>query len=268
MARLKINIVGGGPGGLYFALLMKKARPDCTVTLLERDAPTDTFGWGIVFSDKTLSYLRDNDEPTHAAITAAFELWDNVDVVHRDQKITIRGNKFSGIGRLAFLNIFQQRCRELGVDLRFRTNVAENGIAPLADCDLLVGADGANSSVRRYFSSNFGPTVDVRRNKYIWLGTHHLFNGLTLTFRQNDAGTFAAHSYKFNKSASTFIVECSGETWKRAGLATMNEHQTLAYLAGVFAQDLGGQPLLSNNFVRWLNFPLIRNANWHHQNVV
>lgn len=263
---MKITIVGGGPSGLYFAILMKKLSPANQITIVERDGPNDTFGWGIVFSDQTFSYLKDNDEPSYAEISSNCEIWDNVDVVHRDQKITIRGNRFSGIGRLAFLNILQKRCRELGVEIKFHMNATDP--AELAPYDLLVGADGANSTVRRAHNDAFQPSVEMRKNKYIWLGTHKLFHGLTLTFRENEAGLFIAHSYKFNKTTSTFIVECSEQTWSAAGLDRMSDDETCEYLAGVFKKDLDGHALLSNNFVRWLNFPLVKNSQWHHENVV
>ncbi|HJQ25243.1 MAG TPA: FAD-dependent monooxygenase [Blastocatellia bacterium] len=263
---MKINIVGGGPAGLYFAILMKRLDPSHRITVIERDGPDDTFGWGIVFSDQTFGYLKDNDEPSFNEIMRACQTWDNVVVVHRDEQVTIRGNRFSGIARLAFLNILQTRCRALGVELRFHTNATD--IEPLTACDLLVGADGANSLVRRTYEGVFQPTVDWRKNKYIWLGTHQLFHGLTLTFREHAAGLFIAHSYKFNDTTSTFIVECDETTWANAGFEKMNEAETCAYLADVFKKDLDGHALLANNFVRWLNFPLIKNQQWHHGNVV
>jgi anthraniloyl-CoA monooxygenase len=263
---MRILVVGGGPAGLYFALLMKQRDPRHEVMVVERDGPNDTFGWGIVFSDQTFSYLEDNDGPSADAIVAACETWDNVDVVHRGQKVAIRGNRFSGIARLAFLNILHRRCEAVGVDLRFRTNWTDPD--QLNGFDLVVGADGANSLVRQHFKDAFQPTIDLRRNKYIWRGSRQLFHGRTLTFRQPDAGVFAAHSYKFNTTTSTFIVECPPQTWARAGFASLSEAGTCAYLERVFADDLGGHPLLTNNFVRWLNFPLVKNARWHHGNVV
>lgn len=263
---LRITIVGCGPAGLYFAILMKRLNPAHHVTILERDGPNDTFGWGIVFSDQTFSYLKDSDPESHAQIIEAGEVWDNVDVVHKGRKITIRGNRFSGIARLTFLKILHQRCTDLGVDMRFDTNVSD--LSQLPEFDLLVGADGANSFIRRAHSEFFQPVLDWRTNKYIWLGTNRLFDGLTLTFRQNEAGLFIAHSYKFSKTTSTFIVECSEDVWRRAGLGEKSGEETCRYLAEVFKDDLSGHPLLSNNFVKWLNFLLVKNRHWSHGNVV
>jgi anthraniloyl-CoA monooxygenase len=263
---MKITIIGGGPSGLYFAILMKKLDRTHEVTLLERDGPNDTFGWGIVFSDQTFSYLADNDKKSFAAITKACQQWDNVDVVHKDQKVSIRGNKFSGIGRLAFLNILHKRCTDLGVDLRFETTVSD--LNELQPYDLLVGADGSNSFVRGAFQKEFLPSVDLRKNRYIWLGTNQLFHGLTLIFREHEAGLFIAHAYKFNETTSTFIVECNEATWRNARFDWKSDPETCQYLAEVFKTDLGGHPLLSNNFVRWLNFPLVKNKRWHHKNIV
>ena len=263
---MNINIIGGGPAGLYFAILMKKAEPAHRIRIYERNGPDDTFGWGVVFSGKTLANLRAADEESHAEITKQFEAWDNVDVVHRDEKISIHGNSFSGIARLQLLKILQRRAEQLGIEISFRTEV--NDVEALrGECDLLVAADGVNSTVRLQYVEQLKPQLDLRAHRYIWYGTNQLFHGLTLTFRQNSAGTFAAHSYKFNKQTSTFIVECDPETWKRAGFDRMPDDETRAYVAEVFSPDLDGHPLLSNNS-KWIQFLLVKNENWFFENLV
>lgn len=263
---MKINIIGGGPAGLYFAILMKKANPANDITVHERNGPDDTFGWGVVFSGRTLATLREADAESHAEITREFEAWDNVDVVCGDEKISVRGNSFSGVSRLQLLKILQRRAEQLGVAVLFRSDI--NDIEPRrADCHLLVGADGINSTIRQHYAEHFGPNLSVRSNRYIWYGTNQLFPGLTLTFRENDAGVFSAHSYKFNQTTSTFIVECDPQTWEQAGLAAMDEADTRAYVERVFAPDLHGHRLLSNNS-KWINFILVKNARWTFENVV
>ncbi len=263
---MKINIIGGGPAGLYFAILMKKSDPSHAITVYERNGPDDTFGWGVVFSGRTLRNLREADTKTHAEITKEFAAWDNVDVVHGDHKISVHGNSFSGISRLRLLKILQRRCEQLGVDLNFRTAIAD--VEPLRnDGDLLVAADGVNSTVRKQYSDRFNPTLSVRPNRYIWYGTNHLFHGLTLTFREDDAGLFAAHSYKFNQDTSTFIVECDEQTWQNGGFAELSDEETRARLVRVFAKDLEGQPLLSNNS-KWINFLLVKNEHWFFDRLV
>ena len=263
---MKINIIGGGPAGLYFAILMKKEDASHQIRIFERNGPDDTFGWGVVFSGKTLANLRAADAESHAEITREFEAWDNVDVVHRDTKISIHGNSFSGIQRLRLLKILQRRAEELGVDIEFRNEI-HNVEALRNDCDLLLAADGVNSTVRSRYAEQFQPELDFRSNRYIWYGTNQLFHGLTLTFRENEAGVFAAHSYKFNSSTSTFIVECDPQTWEKAGFAHMSDEQTREYVGKVFAPDLAGHPLLSNNS-KWINFLLVKNKNWFFENVV
>ncbi len=262
---MKINVIGGGPAGLYFAILMKKADAAHQITIHERNGPDDTFGWGVVFSGKTLANLRAADEVSHAEITRGFEAWDNVDVVHRDAKVSIHGNSFSGIARLQLLKILQRRAEELGVDVEFHSEIQD--VESLRQgCDLLLAADGVNSTVRLRYAEQFQPELDLRGNRYIWYGTNQLFHGLTLTFRENDAGVFAAHSYKFNKTTSTFIVECDPRTWENADFEKMNADQTLDYLGEVFAKDLNGHQLLSNNS-KWINFLLVKTRNWFFENV-
>ena len=263
---MKINIIGGGPAGLYFAILMKKADRSHQVNIYERNGPDDTFGWGVVFSGKTLANLRAADEESHAAITKEFAAWDNVDVVHRASKVSIHGNSFSGIARLQLLKILQGRAEQLGVNISFRTETSD--IETLRNnSDLLVAADGVNSGVRSRYSDRLKPNLDVRSNRYIWYGTNQLFHGLTLTFRENEGGVFAAHSYKFNTTTSTFIVECDPQTWDRAGLSSKSDEETRTYIANVFKEDLGEYPLLTNNS-KWINFVLVKNANWFFKNLV
>ena len=263
---MKINVIGGGPAGLYFAILMKKAGVGHQIRTYERNGPNDTFGWGVVFSGKTLANLRAADEESHAEITKQFAAWDNVDVVHRDRKVSIHGNSFSGIARLQLLKILQRRAEQLGVEIEFHSEIHD--IDTLRNsCDLLLAADGVNSTVRLRYADRFQPELDLRANRYIWYGTNQLFHGLTLTFRDNEAGVFAAHSYKFNSTTSTFIVECDPQTWTNAGFDRMSDEETRAYLGKVFAGDLQGHKLLSNNS-KWINFLLVKNKQWSFENVV
>jgi len=263
---MKINIIGGGPAGLYFAILMKKAGASHQIKIYERNGPNDTFGWGVVFSGKTLANLRAADEESHAEITKEFEAWDNVDVVHRNSKVSIHGNSFSGIARLQLLKILQRRAEQLEVEIEFRNEVQD--IESLRNnCDLLLAADGVNSTVRLRYAEQLQPELDLRTNRYIWYGTKQLFHGLTLTFRENDPGVFAAHSYKFNSSTSTFIVECDPQTWEKARFSHMSGDETREYLGEVFSDDLDGHQLLSNNS-KWINFLLVKNRNWFFENVV
>lgn len=252
---------------MYFAILMKKSDPAHKIKVYERNAADSTFGWGVVFSGKTQANLEEADAESFKAITDTFAEWDNVDVVYRGKKVSIRGNRFSGIARIEMLKILQKRCRELDVELFFEHEIDD--VEKLAnDCDLLIGADGINSTVRKHYEDFFKPDLSVRTNKYIWYGTHQLFHGLTLTFKENGFGVFASHSYKFNKTTSTFIVECDRETWDNAGFEKMGEDETKNVIAQkIFAEDLDGHELMSNNS-KWINFVNVRNNHWHHRNVV
>jgi anthraniloyl-CoA monooxygenase len=262
---MKITVIGGGPAGLYFGILLKKQFGNAQIDVFERNGPNDTFGWGVVFSGRTLKELEENDLPSYERILEQFETWENVDVVHRGEKITIRGNHFNGISRLTMLQIMQKRAEELGVLIHYHTEVQD--LVPYRSSDLVLIADGVNSFLRKLLAEHFQPTISVRTNKYIWYGTEKLFHGLTLTFRENEHGIFAAHSYKFSKTHSTFVVECDEGTWRRAGLDTMSEEQYRHYIERVFEHDLDGYPLLSNRSV-WINFQLIKCQHWVHENMV
>jgi anthraniloyl-CoA monooxygenase len=263
---MRIHVIGGGPAGLYFSILMKKLDPAHDITVFERDGPHDTYGWGIVFSGRTLDYLKDADHSTYEEITNRFETWDNVDIIRRDQKVSVRGNRFSGIARIALLNILRRRCQDLGVLIRYQTQIAE--LDTVSECDLLVGADGAKSLVRTTFADAFQPTLDVRKNKYIWLGVNKAFDGLTLILREHDSGYYVAHAYKFNPTTSTFIVECIDDTWEKAGFENMSDGDTCVHLEDVFREDLEGNSLLHKDYVKWLNFVIVKNQKCFHDNVV
>ncbi len=262
---MRILVIGGGPAGLYFSLLAKKKHQDWDIRVAERNAPDATFGWGVVFNDKTQNYLKDNDEASWRDITSTFQMWDNVDIVHQGRKISVRGNRFAGIRRLSILQILQKHCLAAGVDVKFQTELSKPD--QWAGYDLVVAADGVNSTVRRTYAAEFGPSVDVRPNKYIWYGTNTLFHGLTLVFRENADGLWIAHAYKFDTTTSTFIVETDPATWKKAGMENRDETETRKYLQGVFADDLKGAALMSNKST-WLNFNLVKNRRWVHGNTV
>jgi anthraniloyl-CoA monooxygenase len=263
---VRINVGGGGPAGLYFAILMKKQDPAHEIIVIERDGPDDTFGWGIVFSETTLDNLAQHDRETYDEFLRAVQKSDRVVVHHRGEIVRIGANPIAGVSRQRWLQILRRRCQALGVGLRFNTNVTDVG--EYLDCDLLVGADGANSLVRKAYEAFLMPSIEIRQNKYIWLGTEQTFDGLTIMFRPVDAGLFIAHAYRFSPALSTFIVECPPETWLRAGLDEMSDDDTVTYLAGVFKEELSERPLSHNKFVRWVNFQLIKNRHWYHQNIV
>lgn len=262
---MKIGIVGGGPAGLYFALLMKKRNPRHEIRVFEQNSAENTYGWGVVFSGRALAFLADSDPASYQDIENQLEIWHELVLGHQGQLISIDGSDFSGISRIALLFILQKHCHQAGVALHFNTPLRD--LAPLRDCDLIVGADGVHSLVRQQWSCFFQPTLDMRSNKYIWYGTHRVFRALSLIFRQNTDGVFVAHTYPYSPTSSTFIVECDATTWKQAGFATMTEAESRTYCEAVFQDDLAGQALLSNKST-WLNFIVVRNQYWYHKNIV
>ncbi|HET6764618.1 MAG TPA: bifunctional salicylyl-CoA 5-hydroxylase/oxidoreductase [Longimicrobiaceae bacterium] len=271
---MKIVVVGGGPAGLYFALLMKRADPAHHVVVLERNRPDDTFGWGVVFSDQTLGNLRDADPESYRAVTESFAHWDDIDVHVRGATITSGGHGFSGIGRRRLLQILQARAAEVGVEVRFQAEVRDDGdlaAMGLGDADLVVGADGVNSGVRRRHAAVFQPDLDVRSARYTWLGTTRLFDAFTFLFVENDHGVFQAHAYRFDEGHSAFIVECDEASWRAAGLDAMGPDESIAYCEALFGPWLDGHRLESNARhipTPWIQFVRVSNARWHDGNVV
>jgi len=262
---MHIAILGAGPAGLYLAYLIKRRRPETSITIVEQNPPDATFGFGVVFSDRALEFLREDDEATYSAITPHMESWDDITIVHRGERVTVDGIGFSAIGRLKLLQLLQARARSVGVEPLYNRPVKDLG--ELGNVDLIVGADGVNSLVRRSNENRFGASVRLLTNRFAWFGTSKRFETLTQTFVETDAGSFNAHHYRYSPDLSTFIVEVDQSTFKRAGFAQMGEAETRAFCERVFAQTLDGSPLVSNNSV-WRQFPIVRNERWAVDNCV
>ncbi|HVQ80394.1 MAG: FAD-dependent monooxygenase [Pseudolabrys sp.] len=262
---MRITILGAGPAGLYLAYLIKRRRPDTTVTVIEQKPADATFGFGVVFSDRALEFLREDDEATYSAITPHMESWNDITIAHRGERVTIDGVGFSAIGRLKLLQLLQARARSVGVEPVYRRTV--KSLDELGDADLVVGTDGVNSLVRRGNEERFGASVRFLSNRFAWFGTGRRFETLTQTFVETDAGSFNAHHYRYAPNLSTFIVEVDGATFARAGFGQMDEEQTRSFCERVFAQALDGNQLISNKST-WRQFPIVHNEHWSVGNCV
>jgi anthraniloyl-CoA monooxygenase len=269
---MKIVCLGGGPAGLYFSLLAKKANPLWDITVVERNQSDSTFGWGVVFSDKTMGGFKEADRETHAAIMESFRHWDDIDVFFRGRRLTSSGHGFCGISRMKLLQILQQRAAELGVTLQFEKEISDPG-RYASEYDLVVASDGASSVTRRTYENVFKPNVQVRQNRFVWLGTRKRLDAFTFDFRETEWGWFTLHAYRFDADWSTFIVETPEENWLKAGIDKMSREESLAFCERLFAERLEGERLVSNakhltGSAVWLKFHRILCERWHHKNIV
>jgi len=267
----RILCIGGGPAGLYFALLMKARNPALEITVVERNRPFDTFGWGVVLSDQTLANLAAADAETAALIGNEFHHWDDIQVFFKGRQVRSGGHGFCGIGRKRLLNILQERCLALGVKLVFETDATDDqAIAAQYNADLVIASDGLNSRIRQRYADVFKPDIDLRNCRFVWLGTHQTFDAFTFAFEQTEHGWFQAHAYQFDDKTSTFIVETPEAVWKAHGIDQMEQPEAIAFCEKLFAKYLGGHPLISNathlrGSANWIRFPRVVCERWTHR---
>jgi anthraniloyl-CoA monooxygenase len=269
---MRIVCLGGGPAGLYFSILAKKANPSWDVTVVERNRPDDTFGWGVVFSDKTMDGFKDVDPETHSEITRAFRHWDDIDVFFKGQKVTSGGHGFCGIGRIKLLQILQKRAASLGAKLIFQTEITDPD-SYAADYDLVIASDGGSSITRRKYESIFKPNIQPRQNRFIWLGSKKKLDAFTFDFANTEWGWFNLHAYRFDADWSTFIVETPEKNWLKAGIDKMEQEESIALCEKLFADRLDGNALISNakhlkGSAVWLKFNRVLCEKWFHKNIV
>jgi anthraniloyl-CoA monooxygenase len=262
---VKIAVVGGGPGGLYFALLTKKARPDWRIEVYEQNRADDTFGFGVVFSDETLEEFLSRDAESYAMISDAFAYWDDIVIRYKGRDIRCGGNGFAGCSRLALLQILQKRCADVAVKVHYESPVED--IARFADCDVIVAADGINSRIRETYKEHFKPAFELKANKFAWLGSTRPLDGFTFFFKQTEHGLICAHTYQYEPGRSTWVMEMSAKAWGGFGFDRLNENESARLLEKIFAAELDGHRLITNRSL-WRNFPRIFCENWWHENIV
>ncbi|WPZ15442.1 bifunctional salicylyl-CoA 5-hydroxylase/oxidoreductase [Nitratireductor rhodophyticola] len=268
---MKVAVLGGGPAGLYFAISMKLRDAAHDITVFERNRPDDTFGWGVVLSDETLDNLAENDPVSAERIREHFAYWDDIAVVHKGVRTLSTGHGFCGIGRMRLLILLQERARELGINLQFETEI-DDPRPFMAEYDMVLAADGLNSRTRTTFADVFKPDIDVRKCKFVWLGTHQKFDdAFTFIFEKTEHGWVWAHAYQFDDDTATFIVECGPETWEKFGFGEMSQQESIAVCERIFKDHLGGHSLMTNaNHIRgsaWINFPRVLCERWSHENI-
>ncbi len=262
---LRIVCVGGGPGGLYFALLMKRAAPQNDICVVERNRPGDTFGFGVVFSDATMAGIAEADSEAFAAISNGLVHWDDIAIHYGGETIVSTGHGFSGMSRHTLLATLQQQAAAAGVRLEFEREI--DTLDQFADADLIVGADGVNSTVRRLLADRLETVIDHRPNRFVWLGTTKPFAEFTFYFKRNEHGLWRVHAYQYGPNRSTFIVECRDETWRAAGMHRASEEETAAFLEALFSEELAGHRLITNRSL-WRQFPTVGVRPWSSGNVV
>jgi anthraniloyl-CoA monooxygenase len=263
---LKIEVIGGGPAGLYFSLLMKKADPSHQIKIYEQNRPDDTFGFGVVFSAETLGHFRDYDEVSYDRIRETFAYWDDIVTYFKGSKVPVSGNGFCGMSRKDLLLILHQCCREVGVEMEFQREIKSLDDLD-SDADMILAANGINSWVRDEYADHFKPSFDWRPNKFVWLGSTKPLPAFTFDFRENDAGIWNLHAYQYNSEMSTMIVETTEDAWLKAGMENAREEDTVAYVTELYKDLLDGHPIITNRSM-WRNFPMIRCETWIKDNVV
>lgn len=262
---MKITVIGGGPGGLYFSILTKKAMPDCQIDVYERNGPDDSFGFGVVFSDETLGEFLKRDMQSYELIRSKFAYWDDIIIARDGQEVSIAGNGFCGCARKTLLQLLHQRCEEEGVNLHFEAQIED--VSQFADSDVIVACDGISSQIRTQFESVFGTKVELKKNKFVWMGSTKPLDAFTYFFKETEHGAFAAHTYQYEEGMSTWIFECTPETWEKFDFDTYNEDDTVQKLQELFKTELDGHSLITNKS-HWRQFPHVTNENWHKDNIV